>query len=34
VAKVVERKQYEAAIRYLGWMDGKQPPWEDQNSQH
>jgi hypothetical protein len=34
VAKVMERKQYEAAIRYLGWLDGKQPPWEAQNSQH
>jgi hypothetical protein len=34
VAKVEERKQYEAAIRYLGWMDGKQPPWEAQNSEH
>lgn len=34
VAKVAEKKQYEAAIRYLGWLDGKQPPWETQNSQH
>jgi hypothetical protein len=34
VAKVAERKQYEAATRHLGWLDGKQPPWEGQSSQH
>jgi len=27
VAKVSERKQYEAAIRALGWLDGSLPPW-------
>jgi len=27
VAKVSERKQYEAAIRALGWLDGSSPPW-------
>ena len=27
VAKTTERQQYEEAIRTLGWLDGKQPPW-------
>jgi hypothetical protein len=27
VAKVSERKQYEAAICALGWLDGVSPPW-------
>jgi hypothetical protein len=27
VAKVSERREYEAAIRALGWLDGTPPPW-------
>jgi hypothetical protein len=31
VAKVSEKKQYEAAIRSLGWLDGTSPPWDKTN---
>ena len=35
VAKVSERKQYEAAIRALGWLDGVSPPWlQESRSDH
>jgi hypothetical protein len=29
VAKVSDREKYEAAIRELGWLEGKQPPWDE-----
>ena len=29
VAKVAEREKYEAAIRELGWLKGRQPPWAE-----
>jgi hypothetical protein len=28
VARVSEKKDYEAAIRALGWLDGTPTPWE------
>jgi len=31
VTKVSEKKQYEAAIRALGWFDGSSPPWDREN---
>jgi hypothetical protein len=31
VAKASEKKQYEAAIRLLGWLDGTSPPWDKTN---
>ena len=31
VAKVSEQKEYEAAIRAEGWLNGNQPPWEKSN---
>jgi hypothetical protein len=34
VAKVSEKKNYEAAIRALGWLNGSSPPWVKENDSH